>query len=429
VLGKVFDMSTMKSFLDQHEAAVKDHEKLDNEQADLQSQASSLSRQMDQAINETMRQDRQHRAEMAQLGSQVSEDKAVMGKLEKELVPLVEMQSEVQKLPQVNANLTAESTHATAAAQTATEEVRFEQSKLKAYQQTTVNLLQELAKQHEYANKCHERLYQLNTQIHNVESKDARRKYEQGRSTAQGDAMEKFLENKNVLLDTRLRKSKINLQTINFAKADTKAKIAALQTEGQVQLESLKAELGKLRQQAASIEVAMMAKVTNRKLIEKALRAASLQVEDMQARLIAGRLEKLRRNNTQMAKDLEQLRTGLLQSQVDTVKAESKKAQLSAIATQMKEQAKNKTEETQAVAREALAQVVATRQSDEDAAQRAQSATMEAQASMLTKCSAIWEKQHPKVLKKLVKCEQVELDLQAVKASVAALTSSVKGAS
>ena len=35
VLGKVFDMSTMKSFLNQHEQAIKDHEKLDKEQDDL----------------------------------------------------------------------------------------------------------------------------------------------------------------------------------------------------------------------------------------------------------------------------------------------------------------------------------------------------------------------------------------------------------
>merc|ERR1719262_293075 len=115
--------------------------------------------------------------------------------------------------------------------------------------------------------------------------------------------MAKMLEEKNKVIQTRLEKGKKNLATINMAKASEKAKIRALQTEGQLQLEKLKAELGKLRQQSASIETAMMAKITNRKLIEKALKGASVQVEDMQAKLLAGRLDKLRRNNTQMTKD------------------------------------------------------------------------------------------------------------------------------
>merc|ERR1719506_3429667 len=102
-----------------------------------------------------------------------------------------------------------------------------------------------------------------------------------------------------------------------------KAKISALQTEGQLRLEKLKDELGKLRQQSASIETAMMAKISNRKLIEKALRGATVQMSDMQERLLAGKLDKLNRNNTQMTADLTQIRAGLQKAQVNTVKAEA----------------------------------------------------------------------------------------------------------
>jgi len=223
-----------------------------------------------------------------------------------------------------------------------------------------------------------------------------------------------------------LKKAKTNLQTINFAKSNMKSKISALQTEGQIQLEKLKDELGKLRQQSAGIEAAMMAKISNRKLIEKALRGASVQMTDMQTRLLAGRLDKLRRNNTQMSGDLAQIRSGLETAQVNTAKAEAQRTQLLAQAAQVKQQAANKTAEVQDVAREALAQVVAARQSDDDAQQKAQEATMQAQASMLTKCSAIWEKEHVHVFSKLKKCKQIKLDLQVARASVAALTSSVK---
>jgi hypothetical protein len=428
VLGKVFDMSTMKAFLGQHEAAIKDHEKLDQEEEDLNKQATSLSKQLDKAINETSSQDKKHRAAMAELSSQVAEDKAVIQGLKKELIPLVEMQKEVEELPPVNANQTAENTQAVAAAQASTEELVYEKSKIKSYKETTKNLMKELVKQHDYATKCHERLFQLNTQLHEVATKEARMKYEQAASGAKGEAMEKFLEEKNGVLNLRLSKAKKNLDTINFAKANTKAKIGSLQTEGQLQLEKLKAELGKLRTQSASIESAMMAKITNRKLIEKALRGSSLQVEDMQARLLAGRLDKLKRNNTQMTNDLNQIRNGLQTAQISTAKAEAQRTQLLAQAAQMRQQSNNKTAEAQEVAREALARVIAARQEDDDASQKAQEATMQAQASMLIKCSAIWDKEHPKVKGKLKKCERTKLDLQSVKASVASLTSSVKAA-
>jgi len=427
VLGKVFDMSTMKSFLNAHEAAIKDHEKLDQEQQDLSKQATSLSKQLDKAISDTNAQDAKHRESMAQLDSQVAEDKAVIQGLQKELIPLVEMQKEVEKLPPINAKQTAENTKTVSAAKAATEELVYERSKIKNYEDTTKNLMKELVKQHDYATKCHQRLYQLNTQLHEVQTREARSKYEENRLGAKGEAMEKYLEEKNKKVAARMKKSKKNLNTINFAKANTVAKIRALQTEGQIELEKLKADLGQLRQQSASIETAMMAKVTNRKLIEKALRGAAVQVEDMQAKLLAGRLDKLRRNNTQMTSDLEQLRTGMQKAQINTAKAESQRTQLLAQAAQIKQQAQNKTMEVQEVAREALARVVAAKQSDDDAAQKAQEATMQAQASMLVKCSAIWNQEHKHVNQKLKQCRTTKLDLQTVKASVEALTNSVQG--
>jgi len=428
VLGKVFDMSTMKSFLDKHEAAIKDHEHLDKEQEDLNKQATALSKQLDKATKESSTQDKKHRASMTKMSSTVAEDKATIQGLEKELVPLVEMQKEVDKLPPVNANLTAQNTKAVAAAQVATEELIFEKSKLKTYQGTTKNLMSELVKQHDYAQKCRERLYQLNTQLHEIKTKEAKIKYDDGLTAAQGEAMEKALLEKNKLIEVRLAKAKTNLQTITFAKGNMKSKIGALQTEGQIELEKLKDELGKLRQQSASIETAMMAKISNRKLIEKALRGANVQMTDMQERLLAGRLDKLRRNNTQMTADLTQIRTGLEKAQVNTAQAEAQRTQLQAQSVQVKQQAANKTMETQDVAREALAKVVAARQEDDAAQEQAQKATMEAQASMLVKCSAIWAKEHTHVFTKLKKCQQIKLDLGSARASVAALTSAVKSA-
>ena len=112
----------------------------------------------------------------------------------------VQSEKEVAKFPPVNANLTAENTKAVAAAKEATEELLYEKSKLTSYKETTKNLMKELVKQHDYATKCHERLYQLNTQLHEIETKKARMKYEQGRTAAQGEAMEKMLEEKNGLI-------------------------------------------------------------------------------------------------------------------------------------------------------------------------------------------------------------------------------------
>eukprot|EP00427_Karlodinium_veneficum_P048054 CAMPEP_0169226284 /NCGR_PEP_ID=MMETSP1016-20121227/23660_1 /TAXON_ID=342587 /ORGANISM="Karlodinium micrum, Strain CCMP2283" /LENGTH=560 /DNA_ID=CAMNT_0009304869 /DNA_START=60 /DNA_END=1742 /DNA_ORIENTATION=- len=428
VLGKVFDMSSMKVFLDKHETAIKDHEKYEQEAADLTNQATTLSKQLDNAINETSVQDKSHRSAMTRLSSKVAEDKVVIAGLQKELVPLVEMEKEVQRFPEVNANLTAWNTRAVSAAQAATQESLYEKVKMKGYQETTKNLMKELVKQHDYATKCHSRLYQLNTQIHELQTKEAQMKYEQSQADAKGDAMEKFLEDKNVLIETRLQKAKTNLQTINFAKANVEAKIATLQTEGQMKLEKMKEELGKLRQQTASIEAAMMAKVTNRKLIEKALRGAGIQVEDLQARLLAGHLGKLRANNTQMTNDLNEIRQGLQQSQVATAKAEAEKQHYEWLVDHLKNETSATTLRAQDVAREALAKVVAVKAEANEATQKAEEATLAAQASQLQKCDAIWVKEHPKVLEKIKACVQVKVDLDAMKANVASLTATVKAA-
>lgn len=231
---------------------------------------------------------------------------------------------------------------------------------------------------------------------------------------------------KNGLIEARLKKSKANLNTINFAKADIKAKISSLQTEGQMKLKKMKEELGKMREESAKMETAMIAKISNRKLIEKALHGAKAQAEDMQERLVAGRIDKLRKNNTQMSDDLDQIRKGLQKSQVKTAQAEQQRTALLAQAAQLRALAKNKTAQAQQIAREALAKVVAIKQEDDAYAQKAQKATMVAQASMLTKCSVIWDQEHPKVKSKLKNCKQVATDLKALKASVKSLETTVK---
>jgi len=53
------------------------------------------------------------------------------------LVPLVEMEKEVQRFPEVNANLTAWNTRAVSAAEAATQELIYEKVKMKGYQETT----------------------------------------------------------------------------------------------------------------------------------------------------------------------------------------------------------------------------------------------------------------------------------------------------
>jgi len=426
VLGKVFDMSTMKSFLTQHESAIKENEKLDQEQDDLTKQATSLSRQLDKAINDTSVQDRNHRLKMSELTSKDSEDKAVIQGLQKELIPLVEMQKEVRKLPPINANQTAENTKSVAAAQAVTEEVVYEKSKMKTYQTTTKNLMKELVKQHDYATRCHQRLYQLNTQLHEISIEEARVKYEQDRAEKEGSGTEKLLESKNAAISERLKKAKKNTDTITFTKANSKAKIQRLQVEGEYSLEKLKDELGRLRQQSASVETAMMAKISNRKLMEKALRGATVEVEDMSKKILAGVLEKLRTNNTFMTKELNELRAGLQTAQVNTAKAESQSRMLLAQAEELRSQASNKTFEAQDVAREALEKVVAAKAQEDAAIKKAEEATLQAQSSMLTKCSVIWDQEHPNKLTKLKQCKQTKLDLDTVKASVASLTSSVQ---
>merc|ERR1719281_2338901 len=112
--------------------------------------------------------------------------------------------------------MTAQNTKTVSAVQAVTIELLYEKSKLKNYKETTQNLMRELVKQHTYATKCHDRLTEVNLQIHEVETKHARDKYEQAEASRKGAAMEKFLSEGNVKIDARLHKAKTNNQTVQL---------------------------------------------------------------------------------------------------------------------------------------------------------------------------------------------------------------------
>merc|ERR1719436_1129453 len=80
----------------------------------------------------------------------------------------------------------------------------------------------------------------------------------------------------------------------------------------------------------------------------------------------------------------------------------------------------------QAIARESLAKVATIKKDDELEKLREEAERTALEAERTMDCNATWDSNHPEILQELKECEQVELDLQATRARVASLSSTVR---
>lgn len=425
VLGKVFDMASMKAFLDTHDSAVTDNKRLTEQLADLERQVSALTAQLAQAQNDTLRQETEHHTRMSQLEMKANEDDVIIQSLNERLPAVLALQKEVQMMPQVNSNLTGTINTGVTAAQVAQTNIMAERAKLSNYRETSQTLMRELVKQHTYAVKCHARLTELNSQIHGVMAK---REQEQALATHaadQGHYKEKQLVQLGEELRKRLLKARQNLDTIHLQVGVAKHTFTTTESEGKARIAQLNTKQLQVNHQASSIEAGIQAKISNRVLIEKVINGERIEENDMQQKLLDSRMEKLRSNNTQLQKDLADLRQGILDSQANTAKMEAATSAARGLTKQLEVTADDETKQAQQQEQDAVAKVAEATKADDEAASKAHEAEVEAQSSQMKSCEEIWWERHPDVKSEMDHCEVVKNDLPEVEAQVAMLQQSL----
>jgi len=432
VLGKVFDLQSMKNFFNTHQAAVEESKQLNGDISKLSGEVSFLSGQLGKARLESDQSQKDHRMEASQMQGKITEDEAVIQGLGQELKREKAIEADNAKLQEVNAILRGQNSKTTDAAAVVHEELTVAKAVLQKAENTADTFKEELVAQHQYGEACHQRVSALQNELHEVTQKHVEeRNYDTQtihQATVDSQHSQQMLAAQNEDLKARLAKAQQNRATFQTQLGATHQQMHALQGEASTELNKMRDEVAKMRAHAAAVQGAVAAGAQNRQVTQAHIAQTQLQVDSMQQTLLTNKLQLLQTKNAQLKEDMARLQEALKQSQLGEAKAEAVSMQAKEAEASWKSAAAQNAAAAQNTAREALVEIAKAKKGDEDAATQASEATMDAEASLLTKCDSLWDKKHPKVFAQLEKCKQTKQDLRTVSAQVASLSSTIKGA-
>lgn len=425
VLGKVFNMQTMRNFFDEHKAAVDENKKLNVDMSKLSGQVSMLSTQLSQAHADFSDQAQQHRAIMAEIHSKVVEDEAVIQGLSQELMREKAIEAESLKLQKVNGMLRIDGTKATYDAEMVHHELDNATLELRSREGSTEVVRNELIKQHQYGELCHQRVAALQDELHILSSKQQAEKvivqHALQTVTTQGEEAQQTMAQRNAVLKARLLKAQMNVQTFQSQLTSTQQQLRALQHQAALEVGRMDQEATQLTQHIAIAESALATQLHNRKLAAAQMEATQVAVATLEKQMLSSKLSAETQENAALKGDLLRLQAALREAQVGVARAQGQAVQAAQEAQHFKATAVSNAQAAQTTAREALAQIAKAKQGDDAAAKATADATMDAEASVMTKCSTLWDKKHAKVFETLDKCKQQKQDLKSMSAQVSSL--------
>jgi len=427
VLGKVFDMESMRKFFAAHQSAVDEGQRLAEDQAVLQGQVEGLTKQLRGSLDQKRAQDETHAGKVADLQAEIAEDEVMIGKADKKMMDELIIEKMNRKAEKWNSDLRARNVNVVDAAQTVVTEILAEKAKLHNYYETTKTLLRELVRQQQYAVACHDRFSQVQRQIHECENKGLAERALVAQSSKGGLQVQQRIVNENRILKERLRKSKLNEGTFHAALADINWQISNTTRVGQETLARMHKELGRLRREAVRVEAENDVKMANRKALEKQMNEDRSKIEKIQHLLATGRVAFLRAKYTRLQAEIEESRHEVQRATVATASANAQTLQANQTWMGWQRTAQNDTQRAQQIAQDSLARIEYMRWKDEAMREEANKATLRAEASSLTPCKEIWDEKNTEKLKSLEKCDVLKRDLDATEAEVSQLSSAVAG--
>lgn len=432
VLGKVFDLQTMKSFFSTHEATLDENKRLNQEVLKENAQIESLSKQLAKTRADSSTDEQQHRLKMAQVQATIAEDETTIQSLASELKHEKLLEADNEKLTEVNGILREQTTRTVDAAQQVHNELDKAKAELEAHQRTTSMLQEHLITQHKYAETCHLRVNSLEQHLKGMlATEQAEKQITEARVTQTNQAVKmnmNMLVTENAALKERLEQAKA--ATMQYAQqlADTTQEMSSLQHEATKEIDTLKSESNKMKQHISMVENSLMTQIHQRMFVEKQLGDKSTAVKGLQQELLKDEKTKLTSSNGQLKKDLDQMHQALLQSQVSEAKAEAQAWRAEQEQAAWKATAQANAMAAQQAAKAALEQVAQANGAGEKAKSEADQAAMAAEASVMTKCSTIWDDKHKELLQELEQCKGVDQKLKQESAQVEAMHTAVASA-
>lgn len=428
-LNKVFDMESMRSFLDVHDAAVDKNKELNREVSRLNSQVSSITEQLDKAHKQMLQAEGEHRDLVNSMNAEGARDRDEVNALRKSIERDRLIGQGNAELKEANVVFRNQNVKAEWAVENVLQTLKTAKDDLDQGRKDSRSLENELLEQHKYAEMCHHRALQIEMQVKHYEDERVVLRTHASKTAQANLHVQQQLSAKNQVLKVRLEKAQVNLATTNSQIIATRARQHELTLQGERDLGHLRNKLGELREEEVMTEAELMKRIADRKVVENDIQQLESEIRRLRKELMSGELARLRTNNTQLKADLETAQRTLQTSESNIMKYQTEVVQANESDVELRKLANQTMNRTKQVAREAITRIIAAKKDSDDAAAKAQEAVMQAEAAQMVECNVTWDKDHPKVLEELERCKAVKLTLDTANAQVAALTSTISSLS
>lgn len=402
VLGKVFDMQSMKNFFSTHQAVLDDNKRLTSEVTKLSTDLGQVSNGLASMRAKSENLENEHRQHIAELQAKVSEDEAVIQDLDAEMKHEKMLEQDNSKLKQINNALREESSKATSQASQAHYELTETKSTLQEHMKVTGLLQGQLVKQHEYGITCHDRVATLETQLRATAQSQAVERVATNnmikQATSSTSAIQQTLMAENAQLKNMLQSAKEMAIIYQNQLIKGHADMTSLQDKKNEELRSARADLERMRQHIKMVEDSLSTNINGRVIAEKKLDQKKRTIMSLQA-------------NDQLRKDAKRMQKALEISQVTEAQAKAQVMRAQRLMAVWRKSAKQNAAAAEAAAREAFEKLGAAKTTKEEALVKTQ-----AETAVLTQCGAVWDKKHKELLDKLSQCGMANDDLKTVHA-------------
>mmetsp|Transcript_25319 Transcript_25319/g.58834 ORF Transcript_25319/g.58834 Transcript_25319/m.58834 type:complete len:748 (-) Transcript_25319:63-2306(-) len=288
------------------------------------------------------------------------------------------------------------------------------------------SLEDQLLEQHRYAQTCQARAKELQHVVLELMSKHDTL-CEHAINVTRSELVEqKTLAQVNEALRPRMDKALANVRTISFQRTVVHRQYELLQQYGNTLRQKLQGELIEAQMKVDHAKGNLTAVLQRRDAMQTLSKHLEAEVARFNQQLKSGKLALARNNNSRIKADMQHVAKEIRDSQIALVKAKSDMNSSLVRADAWRNISTENTWQAHNITESALAHIARIQAADDELERQASAALLQAEASVNTKCSDLWDQDHPDMKQKVDECPALESELQTVEASVASLTSATQ---
>eukprot|EP00927_Polykrikos_kofoidii_P055464 TRINITY_DN49712_c0_g1_i1.p1 TRINITY_DN49712_c0_g1~~TRINITY_DN49712_c0_g1_i1.p1 ORF type:complete len:604 (+),score=137.86 TRINITY_DN49712_c0_g1_i1:156-1967(+) len=425
VVGKVFDVDSLKNFLGAHQEAAAEGERLQASMSSTSATVGALAKQLAEERANLVKQEVEHRRRMAQMKADLARFDGEILLLKRRLVEQAEYELKNRSLTEATLVLRNHSRAEIVRIDSDDGELAAAKAELEKKTVSVMELDGEVRRQNSFSTVCQLKAERLRLDLEVEERRISVSVSKDSQREAEGMEAEQALLSENKGFKARLLKAKQNLRTFQDILRSTNGRYAALQQEGQTELVKLRKVLGVERQKADSKVSELNSQMHERASMEKEVLQTEASVDSLKSDVFSGRFAQLRSSITQLKRDLNFTFSAMKKSDEKEADAWRTIARANETILILRNSTEQSAEQARQITQMSLSQIAKIKQFDDAIAKEAETAAMEAEASMMIDCEFKWKEENKVVTQELDACRQVKQELNEAKVEVKFLSNSL----